>query len=271
MSYDRSGAISCIDLDCRMHADETLSKRKERRFKTCDGKSLQCDTVVNEDDINHGTVIDISPSGLRLLCEGQFRVGQTISTELRTDRSHGTYRGVIRRVEPWVGGQSILGCQLNDTIPHEILEALAHEGVVNRRRDDRIVWKQPAKMSWELQPGDIDIEIQDCSPDGMKISSRKTIPDDVRVRIHVDIGDQEPMVIDARTAWQLEQQDGCLAGLSFTKREIPEALTRILAEADGTSVAEKKGKRLSLVRRTIWAATAIVVFGLTLLQTGLWE
>ena len=105
-----------------MHQDQTLSRRKEPRFKTCEGKSLLCAGLSDsEDDSRQGTIVDISTSGLRVLCEGQFEVGQEFTTELLTDRTHGTYRGIIRRVVPWVGGELVLGCQLLDPIPADVL------------------------------------------------------------------------------------------------------------------------------------------------------
>lgn len=226
---------------------------------------MQGDCIVNDDEPKQGTVIDISSSGMRFLCDGKFSVGQSFSIELKTDRSHGNFEGVIRRVEPWMGGQSILGCELVDTIPNEVLGELAHEGIVNRRRDERVDWNQPAKITWELHPGDVDIEIKDCSLDGLKITSQTPIPDNVRLRICVDMGDQDQVVVDAKTVWQLEQADQCVAGLAFTKREAPETVKRLLAKDDATEATEQKTNHRSSIRRSILVATVIVVFGLALL------
>ena len=247
-----------------MSEQETICRRKERRFKTSDDQSLLCDTAVHEEDVIQGTVIDISSSGLRLLCEGNFKVGQTFTTELKTDRSHGTYGGVIRRVEPWMGGKFVLGCQLLDTIPDSVLETLSHEGVVNRRRDDRVQWNQAAKISWELQPGETDIQIQDCSPGGLKLSSAVPLPDDLRLRIRVDVSDDEQMVVDAKTIWQREQEDGVQAGLAFTKREIPDAIMHVLGH--GQSETDSGGQ--PAIRPSLLIAAAVVLLAVSLLQTG---
>ncbi len=243
-------------------------RRKERRFKTRDPDALRCDTSVNEEDPRPGTVIDISSRGLRFLCSGQFKVGQSFSTELKTDRSHGTFRGEIRRVQPWTGGKTVLGCQLIDRIPEEVLQNLAREGVVNRRSDERVEWNQPAKMSWELQQGEINVEIKDCSTGGLKIRSPKPIPDDLLVRIRVDMGDDDPLVIDARPVWQVQQDDHCVAGLAFTDFGIPEAVIRFLAQ--GEAAEQWSPQQSSPFRRCVLVVTAIFVLGVSLWQIGVW-
>jgi hypothetical protein len=226
--------------------------------------------VLDEKDAIEGAVIDISSRGVRLLCEGSFAVGQTFVTELHTDRSHGSFRGVIRRVEPWMGGKLILGCQLLDAVPAEILEGLAQQGAVNRRRDDRVDWNQPAKISWELQPGNVEIEIQDCSPGGLKISSPVTIPDDLRLRICVDVGEEEPLLVDAKSVWQLPQQEGVLAGLAFTRKEVPDAIRRILGMADTDEGLASMSRQRTMLRRGIVAAAAVFTLAVAVWQTGLW-
>ena len=117
---------------------KSICVRKERRFKASEENPLHCETALDEGEVRLGTVVDLSSNGIRLLCDGRFEVGQSMCTELTTDRSHGHYYGVIRRVEPWVDGQSILGCSLNDQIPDSVLQDLSNEGVVNRRTDERI-------------------------------------------------------------------------------------------------------------------------------------
>ncbi len=253
-----------------MTTEELLCNRREPRFKTSDDQPLQCNTKIDEENFIEGAVIDISSGGLRLLCEGSFTVGQTFLTELQTDRSHGSFRGVIRRVEPWKGGQAILGCQLIDRIPAAALERLAQEGSVNRRRDDRVHWAQPAKISWELQAGDVDIEVQDCSPGGLKISSPTAIPDDLRLRICIDMGDDEQLLVDAKSVWQHPQPEGVIAGLAFTKKDVPDAVRRILEMDDPREQLAAIEKRRSLLRRGGLAVAGIFVLGVALWQAGVW-
>lgn len=203
----------------------TVDTRKEPRFKTGDGeKQLHCETTLSVCGLRHGTVIDISRSGIRLLCEGNFEVGQPIFTELTTDRSHGIYQGVIRRVEPWSNGQSILGCSLNDTIPDDVLEELATDGVVNRRAEDRMKIEEKAKMSWQLNNGDeVDVEVKDYSPGGMRITSTVEIPSNVRLRVRFDEHDEDDQVIvEAQAIWLSSAEgDDVEAGVAFTDPKSP--------------------------------------------------
>lgn len=252
-----------------MNGDESLNKRREQRYEACDDERLQTETFIEFNDPIEGTVIDISNHGLRLLCSGSFVVGQPFVTELKTDRLHGVYPGIIRRVVPWVEGKSVLGCELFEEIPDDVLERLAREEAINRRRDDRVDWKQSAKMSWELQPGDVNIEIQDFSLSGLKIGSRSAIPDNVRVRIRIELGDGEQMIVDAKTAWQNEHEDGCSVGLAFTKPEIPEYITRIVADGGTDYEVQRTLPRKSSMRPAILIAATMVACGAAVWHAGL--
>ena len=258
-----------------MKKDETLGRRREPRFKTEDKSFLQCDCFHEDEDPRHGGVIDMSTHGLRFICEGDFRVGQVVLIELKTDRSHGAFGGIIRRANPWVKGQTVYGCELVEPLTDDVLETLAQEGVVNRRGEQRINWNQPAKMSWELQADEVDIEIEDCSIGGLKINSQTKIPENVNLRIRVsaksdesDSADgQEESQIDARTVWQKEHDEGYLVGLSFRNGDLPPAVTQILEQGEPAQLRSVASKRPRSIRPSILVAATIVVVCVTLLQT----
>ncbi len=209
-------------------ADQTICHRRERRFKASVESPLACETALGEGELLPGTVVDLSTRGVRLLCEGQFEPGQPISTELTTDRSHGVYRGVVRRVEPWVGGQSILGCSLNDPIPDSVLDELFHEGVVCRRTEERISLCEKAKVTWPLNREEVEVDLQDYSTGGMRILSSVPIPDDVRLRLRIEVSEETSLIVDAKSVWKEESEDGCIAGIAFTHRDTPVKVAEIL-------------------------------------------
>lgn len=206
-----------------MGDSEPICNRREPRYRICDGQELACDTAFNE-RLHEGAVVDVSSMGMRVRCDGKFKVGLPIAIELKTDRSHGIYGGTIRRVEPWVAGQSVLGCQLDDPIPDEVLEELASTGIVNRRCDERVTWDKTAAMSWELQPGEIEIEIRDYSPGGMRVYAETPIPEHVRLRIRVETEDEEDVIVAATSVWKVDSNEGCHAGLAFTSSDAPRQL-----------------------------------------------
>ena len=253
-----------------MNSDTTMRRRKERRYKVADGQCLKTETFVDYADPVGGTVIDISTSGLRMLSEGTFRVGQAILTELRTDRLHGVFPGLIRRVQPWVDGKSVLGCQLLEPIPNDVLAELAHLGVVNRRDHARVEWIQPAKMSWELTAGEVDIEIHDCSSGGLKVSCQTDIPENLRLRIRVAMTNCEELIINARLRWQREHEGRYYAGLAFTGRNLPAGLMAILSQNDPIELEEPIPIRRASLRPIILVAGVILVIGAVMLKTGLW-
>ena len=270
VSYDTSGAKSSCG-EFPVNTKTTLNRRKERRFKTAIGQRLQCVCAVSDGQPHEGSVVDISQSGLRVLCTGPFEANQEFTVELKTDdRSLGTYRGQIRRVEPWVGGQSVLGCQLHDKVPSEVLEELARLGIINRRRDVRVSWNQPAKMSWELQPGEIDIQIEDCSLGGLRILANREFPSNVRLRIRINVGDERDAIFDTRPVWQYQREDGFEAGLAFTSRAVPAVIADMLADWDTPGTQEDSPRPRRCLRPAVLVAAVIAVLGLALKQIGLW-
>jgi hypothetical protein len=249
--------------DQELTGDQMNCKRRESRYKTNEEGALKCETTVAQDPLRRGTVIDLSTSGIRLLCEGQFEVGQEIFAELATDRSHGIYRGVVRRIEPWVGGQSVLGCSLREPIPESVLQALANEDIVNRRSGDRRGLDESAKVSWPLEQGEFDVELKDFSDGGMKIESSVPIPDNVRLRFRMDI-DGEEIVVEAKSMWKQEADDVCVAGVAFTHRDAPGKIAQVFAliqEANNTA------EKWNGILRPLWCLACVLAISYFVVAT----
>lgn len=206
----------------------SLDSRQEQRYKAGDKRLYCCDAAETDQAAPTGSVVDLSTSGVRLLCRGDFEVGRTISFELTTDRSHGVYEGVIRRAEPWVDGQTVLGCKLLQPIPHAVLEGLSSEGALDRRVDDRVPLNKPATVRWPLHQGEVDVEVQDYSTGGMKIVSSAPIPDDVRLRVRIDLDGDDELVIDVKSVWQDEGSAGCVSGVTYTHQETHAEINRAI-------------------------------------------
>ena len=187
--------------------DRSICNRRERRYKTNNEKLLRCETAVEEGGLRLGYVLDLSSTGIRLICQGQFEVGQTIHTLLHTDRPQGLYKGTVRRVEPWVNGKSVLGCSLCNRIPNSVLEELAADGVVNRRSDDRHGLDWNATVSWQLNPGEVDVRLKDYSYGGMRVESPIALPDDAHLRIRIELVDDE-LVLEGKSVWQQPSTNG---------------------------------------------------------------
>ena len=246
----------------------TVDTRKEPRFKTGEGdKQLHCETTLSVCGIRRGTVVDISKSGIRLLCEGAFEVGQPIFTELTTDRSHGIYQGLIRRVEPWNNEMSILGCSLDDPIPEDVLEELAGDGVVNRRAEDRMEIEEKAKVSWQLNNGqEFEVDVKDYSPGGMRLASTIDIPANVRLRVRFDRAGEEPVVVEAKAVWYAWTGKDIEAGVQFTDAESPRRFAshiRRIAEADAEQRTSTQQPATAL--RPMYLCAGVALIGLILL------
>ena len=253
-----------------METDTTPNQRKERRFVTCDQERLQTETFIEFEEPVGGTVIDISQHGLRLLSCGKFQVGQPFVTELKTDQLHGVFPGIIRHVQPWMEGKSVLGCQLLEPIPNDVLETLARDNVINRRDDQRYVWNQDAKMSWELSSGEVDVQIEDCSQSGLKVVSQVPVPDDVCVRIRISAPDQESVSVAARTAWQYECDESYSLGFAFTKRETPKLIRDVLGKAKPKLESADSDQPQSSLQPGFLVAATVLICGAAIIQAKIW-
>lgn len=238
-------------------------RRKEPRYKTSSEQRLRCRTAIDEpgkDQIWEGTTVDISPSGMRLLSEGDFQVGQPIWTELKTTRSHGIYRGNVRRIEPWVAGQLILGCSLRDAIPNEVLQELASEGVINRRADGRFSIDIPGTISWPLSPEEIPVKIQDYSSGGMKLHSEERIPEQTRLRLRFEASGQE-VTLEAKSAWSRQADQGWITGVGLVERDAPTIVAETLGREAQTEPAGTSKSGAGTTRQIFTVAAFLALCG----------
>ena len=238
-------------------------RRREPRYKTSSDQRLRCRTAVDEPgngQIWEGTIIDISPSGMRLLSDGDFQVGQPIWTELKTTRSHGIYRGDVRRIEPWVAGQLILGCSLRDTIPNEVLQELASEGVINRRADGRFSIDVPGAISWPLSAEEIAVKIQDYSSGGMKLLSEERIPEQTRLRLRFEAGGQE-VTLEAKSAWTRQTDQGWITGVGLVDHDAPTIVADTLGRETQSESADSSKSGTGTTRQVFTLAAFLALFG----------
>ena len=249
----------------KMSQSDNVCNRKEPRFRVCRDEVFECETTIAEETAGSASLVDVSSNGLRLLCEGQFEVGMAFSTELRTKRSQATYHGVIRNVEPWADTQSMVGCELSEPIPPEVLQELIAEGIVNRRCDDRITWDKPAALSGDQNTEELDVEIRDYSPGGIRLFSQEPIPDNValKVRVQCSLGDE--VVVAATTIWKSQKDDGCHAGLAFTTCDGPHKISEI-HQYEEFGIEPEGYSPPRLIRPSIVAGAAGVLFTVTAFQ-----
>jgi PilZ domain len=239
--------------------DQSICTRKERRFKTCDENLLRCELALESGGVRRGSVLDLSASGLRMVCEGSFTVGTAFTVDLTSDRSYGMFCGVVRRVDPWVGGRSVIGCSLSDRIRDQVLEDLANLGVVDRRSDHRVPVTRKAKISWQLQPGEIDAELQDCSSGGLKLLASAPVPLNSRLRIRFEDeqGDDGWITVEGNSVWQRECEAGVYVGIAFTQKDTPNLISHLL-DRGVAPVLSKAAERDRVMGPISYAACAVI-------------
>jgi hypothetical protein len=180
--------------------------------------------------------------------------------ELITNESHGVYRARVLRLESWTGGQSILGCSLQDTIPNEVLERLANEGVINRRTDGRFRIAQPATVRWPNCPETLQVELRDYSSGGMKLWSSEPIPDDVRLRLSFERGGKEVALI-ARSVWTRPSEGGWVSGIAFTTLGTDALVADAMGEQSSDATEPSSSSDSSNIRHGTLTLTALIAVG----------
>jgi len=249
--------------------EASADNRKQRRFKTNEAQVLACSIEVGGTKSWSGTVIDLSNNGMRLLSSGHYRVGDKIRVVMDTDLPTDEFLGEVRYVEPWVGGQTILGCSLNAHIGDAVLHELADQGFLNRRSDPRIEVTHPAKMFWPLHPDRVDIELRDYSNGGLMIHTDVVIPDDKRLRVCIDGEGGSDLCFETRLQWKRVSENGCIAGLAFVHNDAPQRVARILGITTSNELNTGKNKAGRRLRATLFFGLAVVVLltvGLAVLQ-----
>ena len=65
----------------------------------------------------------------------------------------------------------------------------------------------------------------------------------------------------------IQEPDG---GFTATFRDIPEAITQMLTDEDTGTTTSTNTQQSSVIRRGLLVASAMVVFGVSLWQIGIW-
>ncbi|MFK8113920.1 MAG: PilZ domain-containing protein [Rubripirellula sp.] len=236
--------------------DQSICSRKERRYKTNGENLLRCETALESGGLRRGSILDLSATGMRMVCDGKFNVGEVFTVELNTDRSHGMYRGVVRRVDPWVDGKTILGCSLNDVIKEEVLSVLADEGVLDRRSDSRVEMIKEAKVSWQLQPGEVNAELRDCSNGGLRLIAWDPIPQGCRLRVRILHEDNNWIEVEGNSVWRRELDQGAFVGVAFTQKDAPSIVAPLLESCESKPEVPIKTPMMGPVS---YAACAVIL------------
>ena len=247
--------------------ENPVDNRKQRRFKANEAQSLTCIIEVDGVEASSGTVVDLSNNGLRLLGSGQYREGQLIRISIKTELSTEKLRGEVRYVEPRVGGQTILGCSLNESVSDRVLHELVDQGFLNRRCGPRIQVAFPAKMVFPSQPGRVDAEVRDYSNGGLMIHTDGVIPDDHLLSVVFEGDDDLPF--QAKLQWRRLSNQGCLAGLEFVNDDSLQRVVRVLGlslPSDEVSVIKNSSRGWSVAFSLGLVAVALLTAGFTALQ-----
>ncbi|HBV63782.1 MAG TPA: hypothetical protein DEF45_12250 [Rhodopirellula sp.] len=248
--------------------EDTAENRKQQWYKTKDMRALTCCIAVEGVDGNTGTVLDLSSNGLRLLCVGQYRVGQRIQVKMDTPLLTDVFHGEVRNVEPRGDGKIIVGCSLNENVGDEVLHKLADQGFLKRRRDARIEVTHSARMFWSQHPDQVHIELRDYSNGGLMIHTDVVIPDDDHLKLIIAGEHDNDLCVETKLQWKRVSGSGCFAGLAFVDDDAPQRVARVLGlsnQDDQASEIKKSGSGGQLVFVSV-AAVLILIGGAAVLQ-----
>ena len=201
-------------------SQETVdSEIRDARFQL-DGQHPVTLTVEPDDHreeplILHGTLVDLSRSGLRIT------IGQPVPTQ-RPIRVKFQIQDL--GMEFHVGGKVCwtrsdgqakwqMGCALKPSIPSGLFERLSQQGSIDRRESPRADRDLNIPVYWQLAGQRIDGTLENYSQGGFCVVTNR--PGRQGEQLEMKLDGHDMLIVAARCEWHMPLAEGYLIGCSF--------------------------------------------------------
>lgn len=159
-----------------LHAELPAARREPRYSVTrpnATAVTLVSSNASGVDHIAHGTLADISRTGLRSALPNNIPVGTHVRLQLSVPEAYLDLicEGVIRWAQPRDHDSWWIGCFLDQKLEDSVIEALAQADVINRRSDERFAIRVPAEAKGELSGELVSVKLVNYSGGGLCIET----------------------------------------------------------------------------------------------------
>lgn len=203
------------------------SRRKAKRHEIAGDQRIDvqifrngCDSDCRDNnDIVAAEIVDISLTGLKLESATAFEFEEKILLSIPRTSSEKPIEipAQVRWVQP-VGnskktsGAWAAGCLLEESLPTDYIDEISASGMLDRRVAPRIRIKKEATARWEMSQEDFVVQIHDISTTGIGIVMPKDCDVGKRIRIEIDKGTSEHILLTGKTVRHNLVEDGIFVG-----------------------------------------------------------
>jgi hypothetical protein len=208
--------------------------RSEVRFAPREGVTVDASVQAEGSSFSINVeVMDISPSGAKLVLSSPLRSGDNLTFMLSTEDSSVELRqtGNSRWVRLTRGYRWIAGVRFDEPIDIEQLERIVTAGCFEQRAAPRFDVSIQGTARRESTTEDMDVAITNLSATGFRLSSPQQVQPGERVLVGADSENGE-VVFPAHVRWSGKQSDEYSLGCEFVNKDIFRHLKHYLPTGD---------------------------------------
>lgn len=216
------------------------------RFKVANSEDLTVTfkrTVDNKVEEYEAELLDVSQHGTKLRVPVNLRFEEALQLDIKVKTNDIHYQGVasVRHIraeddeEKWV-----VGCAVAPPISDEAFSFLATTAGKERRRFRRLSIAAEGTVRKQTETEGSPATLHNLSSGGFCFSSPASFESGESVQLMINDLEGKQRVIGAKICWQLDDQDGTIAGCQFVSRESYADLCACLTEQPGTVGSSKK-------------------------------
>jgi hypothetical protein len=176
-------------------------------------------TIEREDasDPIEATLVNFSVSGAKFKVSQAISAREVLAVTIQAKRRNRTIvvSGEVCWVRPTAGDDWWLGCSLDPQIPEDLLCELSEDGTIDRREHEREEVTLRTTAQWELNDETASAWILNYSRGGFCLLSRFTGKPGERVRLQLELDDDQVILVPAKTQWVAKSQEGFVIGCEF--------------------------------------------------------
>ena len=197
------------------------TRRRSSRYNIIDLEATQVTIIIASEDggqRHEGTLAELSSKGVRVALGVCLEKDTPVQFNLSVPSVGLEFSCLAhpRWFQPRDADSWWVGCELMEVISDEMIDALARGGLIDRRRDPRYPISFPAIVKWELGDRPMEVELLNYSKGGFCIISQEGSGlHSERVMLQVSSHSRNA-IIPCRVMWQQKEEQGFVAGCSFT-------------------------------------------------------
>lgn len=220
--------------DTDINADINYVPRAPRFTVSDSGEMAVTITRTEESDQRPIRVelLDVSQHGAKLRVPVNLRFEEALQLKIEVVHSDLSYLGVasVRHIRNLDEEQWVVGCAIAPAFSDDSFSYLATAAGKERRRFRRLPISAEATVRRQAQTEGSEAMLHNLSSGGFCFSSDEHYEVGEMVQIAVDDTKGKQRVVDARICWQIDSDDGSIAGCKFSSRSSYAELCACLTE-----------------------------------------